>query len=120
MNAEDRKAFDASNETLDKIMGKEGRIGLRKELDSMCDRSYAKGVSDAQAQAKNPNHRMRFSEKAWRESDDTAAAAVPAKTPYELAARAREIQDEAAAKGQTISNADSVRLAYAENNIAFQ
>jgi hypothetical protein len=113
------EADRTSEEELDRILGKDARIKLDGEIDKICDRSYAKGVSDAQAQARNPNHRMRFSMKEFRESDHTAAS-VPAKTPYELAERARQIQDEAAKNGQTISNADSVRMAYVENNIPWQ
>jgi hypothetical protein len=120
MNNEERAQEDAGNEALDKVLGKEARIMLTDNTDAMCDRAYAAGVSDAQAQARNPNHRMRFSLKAWRALDEGAAASASAKTPYELAARAREIQDEAAKNGKSISNEDSVRMAYVENNIAWK
>jgi hypothetical protein len=121
MNTEERAQEAANIEALDKVLGKEARIMLTDQTDAMVDRAYAAGVSDAQAQARNPNHRMRFSQKAWRASDEGAAAAsASAKTPYELAARAREIQDEAAKNGKPISNEDSVRMAYVENNIAWK
>jgi hypothetical protein len=113
MNAEERKQ---NNELLDKLLGgKEHRIALQDESDAMCDRAYAAGVSDAREQARNPNHPMRFSNKA-----NDASKPTQTKTIEQLSARAREIQDEAAKNGRTVSNIDSVRLAYAEANIPWQ
>jgi hypothetical protein len=106
----------ADNEKeLDRLLGKEHRIALTAEFDKMADRMYARGVSDAREQARNPSHKMRVPSGA----DSPTIAPVP-KTPYELAARAREIQDEAAKNGKTISNEDSVRMAYVENNIPWE
>jgi hypothetical protein len=119
MNAEEERPVrttEQNNELLDKLLGgKEHRIALQDEFDSMCDAAYAAGVKDAREQVRNPNHRMRFSDKANDASNPTQP-----KTTDQLSARAREIQDEAAKSGRTVSNIDSVMMAYAEANIPWK
>jgi hypothetical protein len=101
---------------LDRLLGgKEHRIALTGEFDKMADRMYARGVSDGREQARNPNHKMRVPSGA----EASTIAPVP-KTPEQLSARAREIQDDAAKNGRRVSNIESVRMAYAEANIPWQ
>jgi hypothetical protein len=107
-------ADEISEQTLDRLLGKEARVMLNDEIGSMYDRAYAAGVSDAREQARNPNHRMRVPSKELKTGAATTAAA---KTPRELAARASEIQADAKKDGRTVSNEEACRLAYAEANI---
>lgn len=110
-------ADEISEQTLDRLLGKEARVMLNDEIGSMYDRAYAAGVSDAREQARNPNHRMRVPSKELKTGAATTVAAAVTKTPRELAARASEIQADAKKDGRTVSNEEACRLAYAEANI---
>jgi hypothetical protein len=106
---------------------------IRERYGAIAEVGYNEGVRDARAHTKDPSvdvwlkGKDRFFDYPYALADRTSPAEAPPaeaqpveKTPYELAARAREIQDEAAKNGKPISNEDSVRMAYVENNIAWK
>jgi hypothetical protein len=90
------------------------RSQFEPELNAMQVFAYDQGVADAREQFKNPKHAMGFRLRKTAASTDLSPATKP-KTPYELAARAREIQGEAEKRGEgQIGTTEAVRRAYSE------
>lgn len=89
------------------------RSQFEPELDAMQIRAYDQGVADAREQFKNPKHEMGFRRRKTATSTEQSSA-TKSKTPYELAARARELQTEAEKRGEKIGTSEAVRRAYEE------
>jgi hypothetical protein len=97
------------------ILSEEMRADLATEIDALEDAAFTAGVEEGLKQARDPRYKPQRKNAAKSRPDK---AAPPAPSPTQIAKRAHQLQDDASARGEILTNERACRLAYEEAGIA--
>lgn len=108
-----------SDEKTIEILTEEMRAAVSSELDALEGAAFNAGVEEGLKQARNPGYKPQFKKVAKSGTTQTKPPASVMPSPIDLAARAHALQDEAAGRGEQLTNIEACRQACSEAGVPF-